>query len=134
MRSDELEPVFVEFVPIELEVGLLYISMEYATASHLCACGCGVRVVTPLRAADWVLTFDGSVSLSPSIGNGQFECGSHYLIQKNRVIWCRPMTRDAAVATHLVDTAQRIRSYGSAPRAGALARLRRRLRRLLRRS
>jgi hypothetical protein len=134
LRSNELEPVFVEFVPRDLEDGLLYISMEYATASHLCACGCGVRVVTPLRTADWVLTFDGSVTLSPSIGNGQFKCGSHYRIDKNRVVWCRPMTRGAAVATHTVDTAQRVRAYGSAPRAGTLRRLRRWLHRVLRRS
>jgi hypothetical protein len=130
----ELEPVFVEFVPTELDDGLLYVSMEYATASHRCACGCGVRVVTPLGLADWILTFDGRVTLSPSVGNGQFACGSHYLIRKNRVVWCRPMTRGAALATHKLDTAQRAQTYGRPPLAGVLTRLRRWLRRVLRRS
>lgn len=134
MKCEELEPVFVEYVPTDLDDGLLYVSMEYATASHRCACGCGVRVVTPLGPADWILTFDGRVTLSPSVGNGQFECGSHYLIRQNRVVWCRPMTRGAALATHKLDTAQRAQTYGDVPRAGVLTRLSRWLRRFLGRS
>lgn len=134
MRGEELEPVFVEYVPTDLNDGLLYVSMEYATASHRCACGCGVRVVTPLGPADWILTFDGRVTLSPSVGNGQFGCGSHYLIRQNRVVWCRPMTRSAALATHKRDTAQRTQTYGDVPRAGVLKRLSRWLRRFLGRS
>lgn len=131
MKSKELEPVFVEYVPTDLDDGLLYVSMEYATASHRCACGCGVRVVTPLGPADWILTYDGQVTLSPSVGNGQFPCGSHYLIRRNRVVWCRPMTRDAALATHNADTAQRAQTYGDVPRAGVLTKLSRWLRRFL---
>jgi hypothetical protein len=134
VRLAELEPVFVEFIPAHLEEGLLYVSMEYATASHRCPCGCGVRVVTPLGPADWVLTFDGRVTLSPSIGNGQFACGSHYLIRGNRVAWCRPMTRDAALATHRADTEQRARTYRASARAGARTVVKRWLRRILRRS
>ncbi|WP_052091548.1 DUF6527 family protein [Modestobacter caceresii] len=134
MKSEELESVFVEYVPTALDDGLLYVSMEYATASHRCACGCGVRVVTPLGPADWTLTFDGRVTLSPSVGNGQFPCGSHYLIRQNKVVWCRPMTRDAALATHKLDAAQRAQTYGDAPRAGVLTKLSRWLRRFLGRS
>lgn len=134
MKCEELEPVFVEYVPTDLDDGLLYVSMEYATASHRCACGCGVRVVTPLGPADWILTFDGRVTLSPSVGNGQFECGSHYLIRHNRVVWCRPMTRGAALATHKFDTAQRAQTYGDVPRAGVLTKLSSWLRRFLGRS
>lgn len=40
---EEFEPDFVEFIPSELAPGVLYISMDYATCSHLCACGCGAR-------------------------------------------------------------------------------------------
>ncbi len=126
--------MFAEFVPTDLDDGLLYVSMQYATASHRCACGCGVRVVTPLGPADWLLTFDGRVTLSPSVGNGQYECGSHYLIRKNRVVWRRPMTQSAALATHKIDNAQRAQTYGGAPRAGALPQLGRWVRRILRRS
>ena len=134
MRTEELEPVFVGYVPTDLDGGILYVSMEYATASHRCACGCGVRVVTPLGPADWILTFDGRVTLSPSVGNGQFECGSHYLIRQNCVVWRRPMTRGAAVATHKRDTAQRAQTHSDVPRAGVLTKLSRWLRGFLGRS
>jgi hypothetical protein len=34
------------------------------------------------------LFFDGeTVSLSPSIGNFEFSCQSHYFIRKNLVVW-----------------------------------------------
>jgi hypothetical protein len=134
VKTEEFTPTFVEFGPSDLGEGVLYISMEYATASHLCACGCGVRVVTPLGPADWVLSFDGQVTFSPSVGNGQFKCGSHYLIRRNRVIWCRTMTRGAAQATHKIDTAERLETYGDPPRTNWPTRAGRRLRRMLARS
>jgi hypothetical protein len=129
VRSEELQPVFVEFIPTDLDDGLLYVSMDYATATHRCACGCGVSVVTPLGPADWVLIFDGRVTMSPSVGNGQFECRSHYLIRNNRVEWFRPMTRNAARAAHKIDTTHRAQTYGDASRGGTRTRLDRWLRR-----
>ena len=66
--------------------------MDYATATHLCACGCGTKVVTPLGRAGWVLTFDGTITLRPSVGNGQLPCRSHYLISRDQVDWLRPTT------------------------------------------
>jgi hypothetical protein len=88
MKTEAVTHSFVEFMPSELEQGTLYISIEYATASHLCACGCGNRVVTPISPADWQLIFDGdSVSLYPSIGNWQFPCQSHYWIRNNAIVW-----------------------------------------------
>src|SRR5580693_1991074 len=81
-----LQHKFVEFIPDKLERGILYISMEYATAIHLCACGCGNQVVTPFSPIDWQLTFNGeTISLSPSIGNWSFECKSHYWIINNGI-------------------------------------------------
>lgn len=77
---------FVEFIPDTIEDGVLYISIEYATAVHKCACGCGKEVVTPLSPTDWEITFNGkNVSLYPSIGNWSFECKSHYWISKSKV-------------------------------------------------
>lgn len=77
---------FVEFVPPNLENGVLYISIEYRTAVHKCACGCGNKVVTPIIPKGWRLTYDGrSVSLYPSIGNWSFNCRSHYFITNNRI-------------------------------------------------
>lgn len=79
---------FVEFIPSELKQGTIYVSMRFGTASHLCACGCGSKVVTPIRPTDWKLIYDGkSVSLDPSIGNWSFPCQSHYWIRNNSVRW-----------------------------------------------
>ncbi len=89
-RVDRLEPVFTEFIPPEKELkrGKLYISMQYTTTVHLCASGCGEKVVLPLSPAKWRLEFDGdSVSMSPSVGNWNLTCRSHYWIRNNRVVW-----------------------------------------------
>jgi hypothetical protein len=81
---------FVEYIPDELEEGVLYISIEYCTAVHKCACGCGNEVVTPLTPTDWEITFNGkTVSLYPSIGNWSFECKSHYFITNNKIRYAR---------------------------------------------
>jgi len=79
---------FVEFIPEAVEEGVLYVSMEYATAIHKCCCGCGNEVVTPLSPVDWTLIYDGTaVTLHPSIGNWGFACQSHYWIRGDSVIW-----------------------------------------------
>ena len=89
MRTTKFLPTFVRYIPEELEEGKLYISMEYATASHLCACGCGEKVVTPISPDFWQLFYDGkAISLTPSIGNYEFPCQSHYFIRHNKVEWC----------------------------------------------
>jgi hypothetical protein len=89
-----LKHEFVEFIPDELERGTLYISIRFATASHLCCCGCGNKVVTPIRPTDWKLIFDGkTVSLYPSIGNWSFPCQSHYWIRNNRIEWAPKWSR-----------------------------------------
>ncbi len=81
-------------MPDHLEDGVLYISMEYATAIHKCCCGCGNEVVTPLSPTDWKLTFDGeTISLYPSIGNWNFKCQSHYWIKNDEVEWAPKWTR-----------------------------------------
>jgi len=83
-----IKPEFVEFIPEELEPGVLYISMRYKSMSHLCCCGCGSKVVTPLSPTGWRLSYDGKVvSLSPSIGNWKLECQSHYWIEDNKIEW-----------------------------------------------
>jgi hypothetical protein len=87
MQHTRLEHRFIEQLPERLEAGVLYISMKYATAAHNCCCGCGEEVVTPFTPTDWKMTFNGeTVSLSPSIGNWNFACRSHYFIQKGQII------------------------------------------------
>ena len=84
----KLEHRFVEFIPKELENNVLYISIRFRTVIHKCACGCGIKTVTPLSPTDWKLIFNGkSVSLDPSIGNWGFPCQSHYWISKNKIEW-----------------------------------------------
>jgi Family of unknown function (DUF6527) len=90
-----LKHEFVEFIPDEMEQGTIYISIRFATASHPCLCGCGNKVVTPIRPTDWTLIFNGkTISLNPSIGNWSFPCQSHYWIRNNRVKWAPKWTRE----------------------------------------
>lgn len=97
-RLSTIKPQFVEFIPERLDEGVLYVSMQYGTASHKCCCGCGATVVTPITPTDWTLHFDGrEISLSPSIGNSALPCRSHYWIDSNRIRWAPSMT-DARVA------------------------------------
>lgn len=78
---------FVEYMPELINQGELYISMKYSVVIHLCACGCGEKVVTPLSPDDWQLKYDGeTISLYPSIGNWDFPCQSHYWIRRSKVI------------------------------------------------
>lgn len=95
---------FVQFIPEELEEGTIYVSIRFATASHLCACGCKNKVVTPLKPTDWHLTFDGkTVSLYPSIGNWSIPCRSHYWIRNNRVLWDKNWSQNQIEANRNYD-------------------------------
>ena len=79
---------FVEFIPKQKEEGILYISLEYGTVVHKCACGCGLDVITPITPHDWKIIYeDDTISLHPSIGNWAYKCISHYWIKNNNVIW-----------------------------------------------
>lgn len=88
IRVEEVETMPKAFLP-----GVLYVSYEFGTASHLCCCGCGTRVVTPLGPGRWTLTQEeNGPTLNPSIGNTSQPCRSHYFIRNGRVIWARVMT------------------------------------------
>lgn len=94
MRVTHVVPTFVASFPKQLDSGTLYVSTKFSTAAHLCACGCEREVITPLSKSQWVLTFDGSVSLWPSIGNWALPCQSHYVIDHGMIRWARAFTRD----------------------------------------
>jgi hypothetical protein len=88
VKVSGFKPMFVEYIPDRLDEGVLYLSMEFATASHACACGCGREVVTPLSPVGWQMRYDGeNVSLEPSIGNWSYPCRSHYWIKGGHVRW-----------------------------------------------
>ena len=75
-------------MPQILAPGVLYVSREFETAHHLCACGCGHKVRTPLSPAEWqVFETPQGVTMHPSIGSWQVPCKSHYLIQEGEVVW-----------------------------------------------
>jgi len=76
----------VHYMPAKLDPGFLYVSKEFGAAAHLCACGCGTTVRTPLDR--WSLTETQSgPSLDPSVGNWQEHCQSHYFIARGEVRW-----------------------------------------------
>lgn len=96
MRVIRFKNKFVEYIPEQLECGVLYISMENNVGVHSCACGCGKEVVTPISPTDWQLKFDGvSITLEPSIGNWAFPCRSHYFIRNGVVTWAGKMSNEA---------------------------------------
>jgi hypothetical protein len=107
-----VEHEFVEFIPQDLSPDTIYISTTYATCSHLCLCGCGNKVVTPLAPTEWRLTFDGEhISLHPSIGNWSFDCQSHYWIENSRVLWARAWTKEKIKANRARDRHNKQRYY-----------------------
>jgi hypothetical protein len=115
-RVKAFEPRFVETMPKTLVEGALYVSMEYATAIHLCACGCGTKVVTPLSPTDWRLTYDGAgVTLHPSIGNWSFPCRSHYFIRGNLVRWSGDMDQGAVEAIRKRDRRAKAAQFREVP-------------------
>ena len=119
MKREVIRHEFVEFIPRELEEGVVYISVVYATAAHNCCCGCGNRVVTPLTPTDWKLTYDGeSVWLAPSIGNWYFPCQSHYWIERNQISWDGRWSPDKIAAGRKRDKAAK--QWQFAPRSVAL--------------
>lgn len=63
-RIHMLEPEFAASFPQPMNPGVLYVSIPYLICGHLCCCGCGEEVITPLSPAQWSLTYNGdSVSL-----------------------------------------------------------------------
>jgi len=90
-----VEHEFVEFIPKSLREKRIYISIEYRVVAHLCPCGCGEKIVTPLSPAQWTLLFDGeTVSLYPSVGSWDLPCRSHYWIKNDRIRWAKTWSDD----------------------------------------
>jgi uncharacterized protein DUF6527 len=87
-----ITPVFVDFMTKhrDMEEGKIYISKKYGTSSHKCLCGCGELTVLPLNCIvngvdhGWQLKEkDNKVTFTPSVGNFQLPCKSHYIITNN---------------------------------------------------
>ena len=87
----KLEPTFVDSLPKqggEMQEGRLYLSIKEMTASHLCACGCGRIVETPLGRDGWsLLLSEGNITIRPAIKSIVSGCGAKYNITNNLVQW-----------------------------------------------
>lgn len=84
----KIELEYVYYMPKDLNPGVLYVSKEFKTAAHLCACGCGAKIRTSLATTEWSLKeTDSGPSLYPSVGNWQQKCQSHYWINRGEVRW-----------------------------------------------
>lgn len=99
---------FVKSVPQNMDESVLYISVHYSTAIHLCPCGCGSEIVTKLSPDRWSLTYDGeSVSLYPSVGNWGLPCRSHYWIKRNEIAWAESWTDEEVIQERKKDKRRR---------------------------
>lgn len=115
-RRSTIQHQFVDVVPDILQDGVVYVCIPYTTAVHLCLCGCGEEVVTPIRPTGWSLTFNGvAVSLNPSIGNWNFTCRSHYWIICDRVRWDRQWTPAAVASARRREDARRAQCFAGTP-------------------
>lgn len=112
-KIEQFENEFVIAIPEKLQAGVLYVSIEYATVAHLCCCGCGREVVTPLSPTDWKITYDGQTcSLNPSVGNWSFPCQSHYWIRDGKVRWAEQWSPDQIQAGRNHDRRAKAQQFG----------------------
>jgi hypothetical protein len=104
----------VDYMPAELQSGILYVAEQFGAAAHLCACGCGTKIRTPLGPTEWSLkeTSEGP-SLYPSIGNWQIKCQSHYWIREGGIKWSDKWTEDEIAAGRVRESRRREMYYGT---------------------
>ena len=89
----------VHYMPKELRPGVLYVSEEFGAAAHLCACGCGSKIRTPLGPTEWAFEETKSgPTLRPSVGNWQHACQSHYWIYQGEIVWSGKWTPEQIAA------------------------------------
>lgn len=108
MKTEHFALQRVHYIPKKLERDVLYVSGEFATAAHLCACGCGAKVRTPLGPTEWtVQETEAGPTLRPSVGNWQQDCKSHYLITKGRVKWAGQWSEGQILAGRAAEQTRR---------------------------
>lgn len=107
----------VHYMPADLQPGILYASEEFDIAIHLCACGCGSKIRTPLGPTEWNIkeTKEG-LSLYPSVGNWQQACKSHYWINCGEIKWAAQWTEDEIVKGRQHEEEQRQEYYDNLDR------------------
>jgi hypothetical protein len=107
----------VQYMPKELKPGVLYVSEEFGIAIHLCACGCGSKIKTPLGPTEWsVKETKLGPTLLPSVGNWQEACQSHYWITRGETIWAEMWTPEQIAAGRRGDEERRRAYYDALDR------------------
>lgn len=107
----------VHYIPRTLERGVLYVAAEFDVAAHLCACGCGTKVTTPLGPTEWhVSDTAGGPTLFPSVGNWQFPCRSHYLITGGKTRWAGQWSDERVKAGRKAEQRRREAYYAARAR------------------
>lgn len=102
----------VHHIPKDLRPGILYVSEQFNIAIHLCACGCGARIKTPLGPTEWSIEErNRGPSVWPSIGNWQQACQSHYVISEGEAKWAPKWTPEQIVAGRQYEEERRRAHY-----------------------
>lgn len=108
----QIELQRVHYMPKELKPGVLYVSEEFGAAAHLCACGCGAKIRTPLGPTEWAIEeTDNGPTLRPSVGNWQQACQSHYWIYRGEVEWSNKWTPEQIAKGRRDEEEQRYAYY-----------------------
>jgi len=107
----------VQYLPIKLQPGLLYVSEEFAVAGHLCPCGCGNKIITPLGPTEWSFRETaGKPTLRPSMGNWELPCRSHYFITKGMIEWATEWSEKQIQAGRLAEEKKKRKYYSQLKR------------------
>jgi hypothetical protein len=102
----------VYYMPKQLDSGILYVSEEFKVAAHLCPCGCGNKIVTPITPVNWSFNDNNNKpTLSPSISNWQLPCKSHYWITKGYISWSYKLSKEEASESWLEEEKSRMAFY-----------------------
>jgi hypothetical protein len=125
-RTSRYTLTAVDTFPTPLEPGALYVSTKFSTAGHICPCGCGREVITKLSPARYRITFDGEVSLIPSVASTGLPCNSHYFITRGEVEWHPPLDARQIARARAADRCA-VEQHRPAERAGWVTRIRRRI-------
>jgi len=125
----------VQYMPRELKLGVLYVAEEFGAAAHLCPCGCGSKIRTPLGPTEWNLEeTDSGPTLYPSIGNWQQACQSHYWIYEGEIKWADKWTTEEITASRRGEGRRRRAHYGALDRqSGPVRKLWRRIKKVFKR-
>lgn len=112
----------VEFIPKILDEGILYVSRRFNVAAHICPCGCGTKVITPLGPCEWTLSEKkGKPTLDPSIGNWQIPCRSHYWITNGDIEWSYSWTDEQVENKHKMDQTKLESYYRKKNKSGKIS-------------